>query len=246
MKHILSAIFIFTTFFSCSKKTNYIIQEETNLENPHYNNPIIGCEIIDLNNCDQIFDCYKDKLLNSPNVSFLGKIDSVYVGKILDCSVNIFNNSEYRRAEANDLLVNYYLIHIDKGKKRNPPRMLYTNINTSNIFYKILLEWNSMESFEIGIKFIEYSDINCWDHDVCENLRWQFINNVLFPKLSSTSQSRLLDYYFSKIESEGLLFVFEDTKKLEKFVDAYCKLLIQDWNDGKLKLKVEEEQESER
>jgi hypothetical protein len=48
------------------------------------------------------------------------------------------------------------------------------------------------------------------------------------------------------LEAKGLDEDFDNVDKLEKFVDAYCKLLIQDWNDGKLKLKVEEEQESER
>jgi hypothetical protein len=230
---------------SCSKKSVSI--SETRIEKRPPMPIFINCEQSDYSGCEHLVWCYHDKVnifANMPVSSNLGKYK---VSQILNCLVEVNNNNKELKGIANSTLVSYYNIVLERRRKRrNPPSLLDEAVHNYNPFYKSFSEWNSKESFEIGLKFIEFKDIDCWDVGVCTNLRWDFITYVLLPKLTDESFLSYVSDYYKDLAAKGLYEDHNNADMLEKFVQAFIDLMVQDWNDGKLKLKVEEAQESDR
>jgi hypothetical protein len=240
----LHLLIVFTIFFlSCSRKT--VEPLNTSVSSRSSEPLIINCDQIDYSGCEHLVWCYHDKVSVFSNMPSSANLGNYKVSQIVNCFVEVSNSKAELQELANSTLIQYYGAALERGKMRNPPMVLGGGIHRYNPYYRAFSEWNSKESFEIGLKHLEYKAIDCWDFDICDNLRWNFVNYVLRPKLTDSSNKYTYSYY-KVLEAKGLDEDFDNVDKLEKFVDAYCKLLIQDWNDGKLKLKVEEEQESER
>jgi hypothetical protein len=231
---------------SCSKKSVSI--SETRIEKRPPMPIFINCEQSDYTGCEYKVWCFHDKVgifSNLPSSAYLGNYK---ISQIVNCFVEVSNSKGELQELANSTLIQYYNAALERGTKRKPPKVLGGGVHSNNPDYKAFAEWNSKESFEIGLKFIEYRAIDCggYSHG-CKNLRFDFLNYVLLPKLSKSSQQLLLnEEYFDIIYTMGGNFGLKDVEKSDEILENYLKWFKEKWQSGKLKLKVEEEQESER
>jgi hypothetical protein len=239
----LCILTVILSMLSCSKKSVQVY------ENFSYNRPtlpiVVDCEESKYTGCEHVVWCFHNHVGNFAPLQMHSSFGNHKVLTILNCLVEVNNNKGELQELANSTLIQYYSAALVRGEKSEPPMHLGGGIHSYNPFYKSFAEWNSKESFELGLKFLEYKAIHCWDTNTCDNLRWNFITYVLLPKLDMPSTKRTVRYRW-ELESEGIYEDVNNMDNLEKFVEAFIELMIQDWNDGKLKLKVEEEQESER
>lgn len=242
--NIYLIIFLFF-LVSCHKKSFEHIHIIKNGSNVNKINP--NCQNIDLNDCYKIFDCYSDKLVSTSTESFniYGKIDSIEILKVMECMAYVYNdsNDSVTITKANEILGRCYLQHVEKKKKAKPVRLYNGDVDSKYSFYKTLIEWNSKESFEIGLRFLEYTQIDCGGHSYgCKNRRFDFFNYVLLPKLSQSSQKMLLnDEYFKIFEAMGSNYTLEGVEKSDKIFEKYLKWFNEKWQDGTLTLKENED-----
>jgi hypothetical protein len=245
MKQIFFASTMICVLFilSCSKKS--VINSETTIESQPVLPLFVDCEQANYTGCEHVVWCYHNQVSSFAPLQVHSSFGNYKVLEILNCFVEVSNSKGELQELANSTLIKYYSTRLERGKKRNPPKVLGSGIHSNNPYYKAFSEWNSKESFELGLKFVEFKEIYCHDVGVCSNLRWDFITYVLLPKLTDESFLRYVSDYYKDLAAKGLYEDHNNADMLEKFVQAFIDLMVQDWNDGKLKLKVEEEQESE-
>ena len=199
-----------------------------------------------MNNCSQITWCFHQKIFNERGIEYHGSLDGVKVYDIMNCIAKTANEEGELRALANTTLIKYFNKHIEKSLLQgSPSRLNFSNVNPRySAFCNALFKWNSKESFEIGLKLLEYPAIDCMNPpEDCKDRRFEFFNYVLFPKLSPVSQKEVLNEEYLEIIYASEDYNINDVKKSDKLFEKYLKWFNEKWQDGTLTLNINEKSE---
>ena len=232
-KTIFYALMSLVCFYSCF---NTKIAERSEIKqksnsNSTQNLPYVFQNCESSNKCVGLFDCYhsfllSDQLFEYPNYNNSGKYFNM--DSLLNCTLLLYFNNEKRKYLAGKCLFSYYYKSYIRDRKSSfgfPPN--------SGIHKKILTNWNTSESFEVCMLYMDKNIHDSMGHGDCTNLTIEFFNQIILKKIKTIGGMDFWTYFDRNVKNRD--HGPEDC--YDSLYEVIYPLLKQAWEDGKIELK---------
>ncbi|MCB9309466.1 MAG: hypothetical protein H6567_05345 [Lewinellaceae bacterium] len=230
---VLSSILLIFICASCSKKNlgnskKKESKSESNMVNQY---SFKKCESSET--CPGVFDCYYTFLLYDHLFEYqnLNQTWNYFnLDSLLKCTFLIYENNSDLKLIAEECLYSFYNKMFLAAKKSGRPVSPLKGIH-----YNILINWNTIRSFELCLQFFSMNDHDSMGHGDCTNLSIEFFNRIILPKIKTIEG---MDFwtYFDKHNHGN----HGPADCYDSMYEALYPMLKKAWEEGKIVLKTNE------
>jgi len=231
-RHILLSLIIIV-FISCKtvKKESdpgdqALTKQDTTVQ------PYVFKECASKDDCVMLFDCYHDFFFYPSLLDYkTQEVSNRYFdfGKLLECTVYVFNNDNSRKELADQCLFKFCQYSFEKCVKSGNITMPYGNLTNFS-----LKNWNSKRSFTAFLLLMSKNDHYSMGHGDCTNVGVKFFDQIVAPKIKTIYGQDLNDYLGKHLD-------YDNEKNYEDCFDSFYNtlypLIKKAWEEGKIELK---------